>query len=194
MSDRPSIYAASPGDAAEVRRALRICLSGMEPPAALTFANGDFPAWVSRVFVPVLAPHAIRAHQMALLGDAAGLAEADRTLDLPPSSTSAGRDLLAARGGARYLPVARRFAGAVGNGAAAGHFATVMALHAADFSVALLPLLQCLLYCEWRAGQSGAAARGLEEFLHQAHSILPALRALLLSHAQNPDIPVARAL
>ncbi|HEX2750459.1 MAG TPA: hypothetical protein VHM91_20810, partial [Verrucomicrobiales bacterium] len=62
MSDRSAIYAASPENAAEVRRALRICLSGMRPPAALTFDGKDFVSWVRREFLTVLAPHAVAIH------------------------------------------------------------------------------------------------------------------------------------
>ncbi len=183
MSDRSAIYAANPENAAEVRRALRICLSGMRPPGALTFDGKDFGSWARREFLTVLAPHAVAVHGMAARGDAAGLTAADTALTLPSASASAGRELLAQRAGARYLPVLRRFAGAVAEGKATGHFATVLALHASDFSVALLPLLQCLLYCEWRAGQAQEAACSLEDFFRQAGGILPSLPAVLTDHA-----------
>ncbi|HEX2750730.1 MAG TPA: hypothetical protein VHM91_22185, partial [Verrucomicrobiales bacterium] len=120
---------------------------------------------------------------MAARGDAAGLTTADAALTLPPASVRAGRELLAQREGARHLPVLRRFAAAVAEGKTTGHFATVLALYAADFSVALLPLLQCLLYCEWHAGQKPEAAGSVEDFFRQTAGVLPLLPAVLTDHA-----------
>lgn len=189
MSDRAPLHIASP-DAAEVRRALGICLAGMAPPAALTFAGGDFAAWTAREFLPVLGPHAILARELSLRGEAALLARADTALPLAAASASvkAGRELLAQRGGARHLPVLRRFAAAVESGAAAGHFATVLALQAADFSVAVLPLLQCLLYCEWSAGQPAGASRELLQFFRNADTALATLPSLIKPHADDEPV------
>jgi hypothetical protein len=194
MSARAPIYTASPLDTAEVLRALRICLAGTLPPAALTFGGGDFAAWTQQVFLPVLAPHAVRSHGMALGGDAAGLTEADGSLRLPPPSAEAGRKLLESRKRARQLPAARRFVAAVAAGGAPGHFATVMALQAAEFSVAVLPLLQCLLFCEWRTGRPDCTAPDFEDFLDGAENGLRALPSVLVNHANYPDIPFARVV
>lgn len=192
MSARPPIYAASQENAAEVRRALRICLGGTSPPAALTFEGGDFAGWSARLFMPVLATHAVAAFTMALRGDVAGMTAADRLLKLPPASSEAGRRLLDARRGARHLPAGRRFAAAVAAGETPGHFATVMALQAADFSIAVLPLVQCLLYCEWRAGQPPSGLRDLDDFLRHASGTVPSLTSLISPHEQAPDIPFSR--
>ena len=192
MSARPPLYSARPDDTAELQRALRICLCGMRPPAALSCGRAGFAEWVQREYLRVLAPHVIGVHCMALAGDARGVAAADAALRLPDTSAAAGRNLLAMREGARPLPVMRKFAGAVAEGTACGHFATVMALQGADFSIALLPLLQCVLYCEWRAAQPADAARDLNDFFRQAGSLLPSLASLLIPHAQDSAIPVAR--
>jgi hypothetical protein len=189
MSDRSPIYAASPDNAAEVQRALRICLAGMRPPAALDFEGGDFAAWTQRSFFPVLAPHAITVLGMARRGDATALIAADAALDLSASSVQAGRHLLDRRAGARYLPVLRRFTTAVDDGKAEGHFATVLALQAADFSVAELPLLQCLLFCEWRAGQSLESSPGMDQFFREASGILPCLPSALTSQGFTTSQP-----
>jgi hypothetical protein len=179
MSDRSAIYAASPDNAIEVQRALRICLCGMRAPAVLSFGGGDFAAWARQSFLQVIAPHALAVHEMAQRGDADGTTAADATLELPPASVQAGRELLEQREGARYMPVVRRFSGAVADGRARGHFATVLTLYAADFSIALLPLLQCLLYCEWRAGQPVDSQTGLDRFFRDAAGILASLPGLL---------------
>ncbi len=194
MSDRAKLYSAGPGDTAEMQRVLRICLCGMPPPAALSCSPAKFPAWAQREFLPVLAPHVLGVHRMALAGDANGVTAADAALRLPVASAIAGRGLLATRTGARPLPVLRRFAAAVGNGTATGHFATVMALHAVDFSVALLPLLQCVLYCEWRSSQLPDALKEPGEFFRHATSLLPFLASLLIPHAHDFAIPAARVL
>lgn len=194
MSDRSPIYAASSSDAAEVQRALRICLAGMKPPATLTFQGGTVQAWAERVFLPVLAPHVIAVHGMAQRGDAGGIIAADAALRLPSASAAAGRELLAHRSGARHLPVSRRFAAAIAEGGAAGHFATVLALHAADFSVAVLPLLQCLLYCEWHAGQPADAKCGMGELFHLAVAAMSSLPALAASPAPGAVKPAARTI
>ena len=194
MSDRVNLYSAGPGDTAEMQRALRICLCGLRPPAALSCGAAKFSAWAPRVFLPVLAPHVLGVHSMALTGDAKGVIAADAALRLPAASAVAGRGLLAVRAGARPLPVLRKFAAAVAGGTASGHFATVMALHAVDFSVALLPLLQCVLYCEWRAIQPADAPKEPDEFFRQAASLLPSLASLLIPHAHDSAIPAARVL
>ncbi|HWB07204.1 MAG TPA: hypothetical protein VG796_29540 [Verrucomicrobiales bacterium] len=187
MSDRSAIYAARPEDAAEVQRVLRICLCGMRPPSALTFSGGDFKGWVRDIFMPVLAPHAVAVHGMAARGDAAALITADSALQLPPASALAGQALLAQRGGARFLPVVRRFMTAVTEGKAPGNFVTVLALHAMDFSIALLPLVQCLLYCEWRAGSPAGGT--MEDFFRDAAGDVPSLPSLLVvAHPQVPQL------
>lgn len=139
----------------------------------------------------VIAPHVIRVHAMALAGDAKGVAAADAALALREASATAGRALLATRSGARPLPVLRKFAAAVEEGSANGHFATVMALHGVDFSIALLPLLQCVLYCEWRVAQPVDAPGELGDFFRCSGSLLPLLASLLFPHAQDSAIPAA---
>ncbi len=180
MSDRSAIYAASPGNADEARRALRICLAGLRPPAALAFEGGDFAAWTRDVFLPVLAPYAVAAREMALRGDAAGLIAAEGGLRLSGASAQAGKELLARREGARHLPVARRFAAAVAEGKTPAHFATVFALYAADFSIAVLPMLQCLLYCEWRTRRPAPPSVEMETFFQQAAEALKVLPTLVV--------------
>ena len=128
---------------------------------------------------------------MALAGDAKGVVAADAALALRDASATAGRALLATRSGSRPLPVLRKFAASVEAGSASGHFATVMALHGADFSIALLPLLQCVLYCEWRAAQPVGASLEFGDFFRCSGSLLPALAALLFPHAQDSAIPAA---
>lgn len=188
MSSRSAIYSASSDDASEVRRALEICLAGMAPPAALS-CRGGFKTWAARVFSPVLAPHAIKARDLALRGEAGLLARADAALHLPEASAAAGRELLSRREGARHLPVSRRFTEAVAAGNAPGHFATVLALQAAEFNVAVLPMLQCLLYCEWRAAMNAASPRDLPDFFRLAAPALAALPALLVPHDHAAAIP-----
>jgi hypothetical protein len=160
----------------------------MAPPGVLTFGGGDFDAWIAKEFLPVLAPHAMQARELSLRGEAGLLAKADAALSLPAASVQAGRELLARRSGARHLPVLRRFGRAVECGAAAGHFATVLALQAADFSVAVLPLLQCLLYCEWSAGQPPGAPRELLYFFQNAGTALATLPSLIKPHADDEPV------
>ena len=191
MSERIPLYSVRPDDTIEVQRALRICLCGMRPPSALSCGAGSFSAWAQGEFLRVIAPHVIRVHAMALAGDAKAVAATDAALALREASTSAGRALLATRSGARPLPVMKKFAAAVEDGSAHGHFATVMALHGADFSIALLPLLQCVLYCEWRAVQPAGASLELGDFFRCSGSLLPALASLLFPHAKDSATPAA---
>lgn len=190
MSPHSSLYAAGAADAAEVRRVLRLCLAGMLPPAALCYADGDFYIWTKRVFVPAILPHITRAHELCATGDDAGLAAADLALAWPPESVAAGRVLLASRADAWPLPIAKRFRAAVAAGQAAGHFATVMALYAAGFSIALVPLIQAVLYCEWRGGQNAGVT--LDDFPGIPAGLLPAPPGSIFSHAASTAIPVAR--
>jgi hypothetical protein len=192
MSHRASIYAALPECTAEVQRVLRICLGGGQPPAALTFPGGDMAAWSAEVFLPVIAPHTLRAWELALKGDGDGVAAADQALALPQASSEAGRALLARRDGRRQLPAARRFTAAVAASEARGHFATVVALQAAEFSIALLPMLQCLLYCEWRSAQPEAGRTGFEEFFRDARNVLSFLPSLIIPHVHDPAISAPR--
>jgi hypothetical protein len=191
VSTRAPIYSAASDDAAEVRRALRICLAGMALPPALSCSAGGFDEWTRRQFLPVLAPHAMQARELALRAEASLLARADAALSLPEGSVQAGRALLSQRGGARHLPVLRRFAAAVAAGAAEGHFATVLALQAADFSVAVLPMLQCLLYCEWHAARPAGASGDLVQFFHSAGSALAQLPSLIKPHADDAPVRFA---
>jgi hypothetical protein len=189
MSDRSSIYAADPRDFSEVERAIRICLAGMPLPDALSFPGGDFPAWAAGDFCARIVPHALQARELVLRGESALLVRMDAALLLPVASSLAGAALLARREGARHLPATRRFAAAVAGGTAPGHFATVIALQSAEFSVALLPLLQCLLYCEWCTAQQSHSSRALSNFFRLAGPELAALPALVSPHAQETAIP-----
>ena len=194
MSNRDPFYFARPDDTAEVQRALRICLCGMHPPAPMTFQGGEARAWAETVFLNVLAPHVIAVHGMAHRGEAGGITALDSALRLPPRSAAAGLELLTHRHGARHLPVLRRFETAVAEGKAVGHFATVLTLHAANFSIALLPLLQCLLYCECHVGQPSDAMPGMENLFPLAAAAISgsALSAPPGSSAATPRQPVLK--
>lgn len=194
MSPNSHLYQASAGTTEEMRRALRIFLAGLRPPDALCFPGGDFSAWSTVVFDKVIAPHCIDAWQLAVTGDAAALARADLALPLPASSATAGLRLLRQRAGALYIPVTRRFTAFAAEGRAAGHFSTAMALQSVDFSLGLLPLLQCLLFCEWQAGQAGEALRDLDTFFLKAGHEFRRLPSLLPHHDTHPAIPAARAI
>jgi hypothetical protein len=189
MSDRSSIYAADPRDFSEVERALRICLAGMPLPNELSFPGGNFSVWAAGEFCDRIVPHALQARELVQRGESTLLVRMDAAFQLPVASSKAGAELLARREGARHLPATRRFAAAVAAGAAPGHFATVVALQSAEFSVALLPMLQCLLYCEWRAAQQSHSPRALSDFFRLAGAELAALPALVSPHAQETAIP-----
>jgi hypothetical protein len=97
----------------------------------------------------------------------------------------AGRELLGARRGAKHLPVLRKFGVAVAEGVAKGHWETVMALHAVEFSVAALPMLQSLLFAAWWREQPRCGERGLDEFFRQSGGLLNRLPTLL--RGDEPD-------
>ena len=192
MSDRAAIYAAPPGDAAEMQRALRICMAGMNLPAALTCPRGGFAAWAPSFFLSQTAPHVQAVWRMAQDADSAGIIAADAALNWPGSSAQAGVKLLSHREGAKHWPLSRRFSTAVAAGTAPGHFATVMALQAAEFSIALLPLLQCVLFAEWHAARPGPADAPM--FFVEAAPVLPGMVSFLHPHAPDHFLPSARAL
>jgi hypothetical protein len=192
MSDRSAIYAVPAGDAAEMQRALRICMAGLHLPAALTCPRGGFGPWAVSFFLTKTAPHVQAAWSLAMASDSGALIAADAALVWPAASVTAGAKLLAQRDGAMHWPLARRFSAAVAGGQAAGHFATVMALQAAEFSIALLPLLQCVLYAEWHAAREESADAGV--FFTEAAAVLPRLVSFLPQDASVHFIPAARAL
>jgi hypothetical protein len=192
MSDRAAIYAAPPGDAAEWQRALRICMAGMHLPTALTCPRGAFPAWAVSFFLTETAPHVQSVWSMAQSADSQSIIAADSALTWPAASAAAGGKLLTQREGARHWPLSRRFTAAVAAGHAPGHFATVLTLQAAEFSIALLPLLQCVLFTEWHAARSEPADASL--FFTEAAPVLPRLASFLQPHAPAHFLPSARAL
>lgn len=192
MNERTALYAVTSGDAAEMQRALRICMAGMHLPLSLSCPQGGFGPWSRTFFLHQTAPHIQSVWRMAMEGDAAGIAAADASLRWPAASAAAGVKLLAQREGARHWPLSRRFSASVTAGEAQGHFATVMALQAVEFSIPLLPLLQCVLYAEWHAARSEPADPSL--FFQESAHILPELVTFLKPHAPELHLPAARAL
>ncbi len=193
MSRRSFLHTISAGDFTEVERVLRICLGGMPLPAALSFRAGEFAFAGLKGFLAVHAAHAMQVRELAARRETALIVKLDAALDLPPASGRAGRDLLSQREGARHLTATRRFTASVAAGQAPGHFATVFALQAAEFSVAVLPMLQCLLYCEWHAAQLPRTSRTLVDFFRSASSSLAALPALT-KPCVNESGPVLAAI
>ncbi len=129
---------------------------------------------------------------MAMEGKAVGIAAADAALCWPAASAAAGMKLLTQRDGAKHWPLSRGFSAAIASGEAKGHFATVMALQAVEFSIPLLPLLQCVLYAEWHSACAEPADPSL--FFAESAQILPELLTFLKPHALALHTPAARAL
>ena len=173
MPSGPPIYPVTADHTAELERALRICLAGMPVPHRLTSPGPGFDAWVQSKFLPVQGTHAIAVHRMALNGDSEGIMAADRSLALPGVSSLACRELLSRREGVRHQPVIRRLMAAVADDRIPGHFITVLAATAAEFSLGEVPMLQCALYCEWRSSRRDGTSAGASDFLLDTASLLP---------------------
>lgn len=183
MNRVPGIYAVSGGGTEELERVLRLLLAGTRLPVLGRASSGAG-------FLEVRAPHALRVAEAGRRGAVEAVVGLDGQLADCAKSRRAGAAVLAARAGARHLPVLRRFGEAVREGKAPGHWVTVMALHAVEFSVGMLPLLQGLLYAEWR--QSDCGGGGLEAFLRESAGSLSGLPALLRpdDHESRGDIPI----
>lgn len=192
MSDSNPVYEVSPGDAEEVIRAVRLCLTGTEVPAKLTWKMGLFDAWATRVFMAKIAPHLLAVRAAAEAGDVAAVLAADNALGGGEHTTAAGRAWLGKQRGAKHLDVLPHVAAAVGAGQAPGEFHTVLALQAHTFHVAHLPMLQAALYCEWRAARPDEkSVLSIEEFLRRSRSIMSQFPALVTAHVPAPVISLA---
>lgn len=165
-------------DAAEVGRVLRVLLAGTGLPETGLGGGGV------KGFMEVGGPHAVRVYGAASGGKFAEVVGADGGLG-ESGAVAAGRELLGARRGAKHLPVLRKFGAAVAEGVAKGHWETVMALHAVEFSVAALPMLQSLLFAAWWREQPRCGVRGLDEFFRQSGGLLNRLPTLL--RGDEPD-------
>ena len=183
MSDSNPVYEVSPGDVDEVIRAVRLCLTGTEVPAKLTWKFGLFDAWANRVFLGKIAPHLLAIRLAAEAGDVPAVIAADNALGGGEHTTAAGRAWLGKQRGAKHLEVLPHLATAVGAGQSAGEFHTVLALQAHTFHVAHLPMLQAALYCEWRAARPDEkSVLSIEEFLRRSRSVMSQFPALIASH------------
>lgn len=183
MSDSNPVYEVSPGDAEEVIRAVRLCLTGTEVPAKLTWKMGLFDAWANRVFLGKIAPHLLAVRAAADAGDVAAIQAADNALQSGEAPQTAGRAWLGRQRGARHLELLPQLATAVGAGQSAGEFHTVLALQAHTFHVGHLPMLQAALYCEWRAARPDEkSVLSIEEFLRRTRSVMSQLPALVTAH------------
>lgn len=192
MSDQNPVYEVSPGDAEEVIRAVRLCLTGTEVPAKLTWKMGLFDAWANRVFVAKIAPHLLVVRAAAEAGDIAAIYAADNALQSGEQAQTAGRAWLGRQRGARHQELLPQLAAAVGSGQAAGEFHTVLALQAHTFHVGHLPMLQAALYCEWRAARPDEkSVLSIEEFLRRTRSVMSQLPALTAAHV--PTVPTSVA-
>jgi hypothetical protein len=192
MADSNPVYEVSPGDAEEVIRAVRLCLTGTEVPAKLTWKMGLFDAWAGRVFLGKIAPHLLAVRAAAEAGDAAAIFAADNALQSGEAPQTAGRAWLGRQRGARHLELLPQLAAAVGAGQCAGEFHTVLALQAHTFHVGHLPMLQAALYCEWRAARPDEkSVLSIEEFLRRTRSVMSQLPALVTAHVPASTSSVA---
>jgi hypothetical protein len=192
MSDSNPVYEVSPGDTEEVIRAVRLCLTGTEVPAKLTWKMGLFDAWANRTFMSKIAPHLLAVRAAAETGDVAAIYAADNALQCGEATLTAGRTWLGRQRGARQMELLPQLAAAVGTGQAAGEFHTVLALQAHTFHVGHLPMLQAALYCEWRAARPDQnSVLSIEEFLRRTRSTMSQLPALVSSHVPTQSNSVA---
>lgn len=192
MSDQKSVYEVSPGDADEVIRAVRLCLTGTEVPAKLTWKMGLFEAWANRVFVAKIAPHLLAVRAAAEAGDVAAIFAADNALQSGEAPQQAGRTWLGRQRGARHQELLPQLAAAVASNQSAGEFHTVLALQAHTFHVGHLPMLQAALYCEWRAARPDEkSVLSIEEFLRRTRSVMSQLPALVTAHVPASSTSVA---
>ena len=195
MSDPNPVYEVSPGDADEVIRAVRLCLTGTEVPTKLTWKMGLFDAWANRGFVGKIAPHLLAVRAAAEAGDVAAVLAADQALGGGEHSTAAGRAWLGKQRGGKHLDILPHLSAAVGAGQSAGEFHTVLALQAHTFHVAFLPMLQAALYCEWRAARPDErSVLSVEEFLRRSRPVMSQFAALIAAHvpAASRDSAVSR--
>jgi hypothetical protein len=192
MSDSNPVYEVSPGDAEEVIRAVRLCLTGTEVPAKLTWKMGLFDAWAARVFLGKIAPHLLAIRAAADAGDMAAIYAADNALQTGEPGLLAGRAWLGRQRGARQSELLPQLAAGLGSGHTAGEFHTVLALQAHTFHVGHLPMLQAALYCEWRAARPDEkSVLSIEEFLRRTRSVMSQLPALVTAHVPAPASSVA---
>lgn len=158
----------SNGEAAELARAVRISLCGIDlervasfTPASRATADFDWQAWLRGSFSEVLGNAFVEIYRAAGLMQVREAMVIDATLDLAAgdSSRAAGRALLERLQAAKNLRVVERMRSIDGN-AQEPHFVSAFAVECAEFHLPLRSALVSYLYGEWRCGMSVFGARG----------------------------------
>jgi hypothetical protein len=163
----------STGDAAELARAVRISLCGIDlgrsasfAPASPATADYDWHAWLRGTFAEVLGAAFVEVFRAAGQMQVREALAIDGTLDLAAGDTSreAGGALFDRLQPAKKLRVVERARAILGEGNSP-HFVTAFAIECAEFHLPLRVALVSYLYGEWRCGMAGlGVGRDLDTF------------------------------
>ncbi|MFT4550794.1 MAG: hypothetical protein ACI9UA_002762 [Pseudoalteromonas tetraodonis] len=182
----------SAGDGAELARAVRISLCGIELgrpasflPESLATADFDWQAWLRDAFAEDIGPAFVEMFQAAGAMQVKELMRADRWLK-GESSRAAGASLLARLREAKKMRVVERMHTLL-DGDEGPHFATAFAVECAEFHLPLRTAIVSYLYGEWRCGMSSLDQRGdLEAFAAAGGEVILKVVGAVLARNASP--------
>ncbi len=180
------------GNAAELARAVRISLCGLDLsqpasflPESLATADFDWQRWLKGAFSEQLGAAFVEMFQAAGATQVRELIVADRWLK-GESSRAAGAALLERLDEAKSLRVIDRMRKLLPEGEGP-HFATAFAVECAEFHLPLRSAMVSYLYGEWRCGMSSLGQRGdLEAFAEAGGSVIVKVVDEALSTSASP--------
>ena len=165
VTDGGSPLRESNGGAAELARAVRISLCGLDlgrtasfVPQSLATADFDWQQWLRTEFSGGLGKAYISVFQHAGQMQVRELIEVDRSLG-GDACRDAGAALLERLEEAKDLRVVDRMRAVLADGERP-HFATAFAVECAEFHLPLRAALISYLYGEWRCGMSALGEKG----------------------------------
>ena len=187
----------SVGDGAELIRAVRISLCGLDlkrvasfVPATSATADFDWQNWLRKDFAQGLGDAFVEIYRAAGQMQVRELMEVDATLD-NGASRAAGGALLERLTEAKSLRSVDRMRVILGDGGQP-HFATAFAVECAEFHLPLRSALVSYLYGEWRCGMSSIGGRGgVEVFAAASGGALEEVVHEVLSKGASPFENVA---
>lgn len=165
----PEIWNHAATDEEAWERVTRLCEPGLSRRQPLTVSSlGDLEAswrhWSEEVFLPVLLPCLAETYLLALEGRGRDIQVLDLQLNEQLSgptgdrSRTAGRLFLDRLRPARGERLWNKFQTWTGQGATAGHFPVLFAIHGASFHVPLYQTVLAYVLIEWRSAQESAGA------------------------------------
>ena len=194
ITDDGDALRGSAGDGAELARAVRISLCGIDLehpasflPASPATADFDWQAWLGDVFKDELGPAFVEVFLAAGQMQVRELMTVDAWLK-GERCREAGAALLDRLEQAKNCRVIERMRAILADRNVTGpHFTTAFAVECAEFHLPLRSALLSYLYGEWRCGMSALGERGdLDAFSAAGGELVSTLVGELLSKSASP--------